>query len=81
MAIDIFPPKVDWCLILADLREHNCSGYRVAITLGVEWSTVQRWSHGSEPGYGYGRALLRLHAMHCGAGMTLKRQIEGEDKA
>ena len=78
MAADIYPPRIDWRRILDDLRDHGCTGYRVAIALGTEWSTVQRWREGAEPRYGYGRALLRLHAQHCGAGMTLKRQIEGE---
>jgi hypothetical protein len=78
---EIFPPKIDWRQILSDLRDHGCTGYRVAIALGTGWSTVQRWGEGAEPGYGYGRALLRLHAAYCGAAMTLKRQIEGENAA
>ena len=74
-------PKIDWARIVADLLEHHCSGYRVRITLGVADCTVRNWMKGGEPGYGYGRALLRLHSRICGAALTTRRVEEGEVEA
>lgn len=79
----IYAPRMDWQQVLDDLRENGCTGYRVAKILGVNWSTVQHWrdSPKAELGYGLGRALLRLHAAFCGAGMTTRRHIEAEQSA
>ena len=71
-------PRIDWRQVLEDLRLNGCTPYRVHLTLGADISTVQNWLKGGEPGYGYGRALLRLHAMYCGAALTTKRQTEAE---
>lgn len=81
IAEDIYPPKIDWKQVLIDLRDHGCSGYRVAKTLEIQWSTVHYWIHCRKPpelGYGLGRALLRLHARYCGAAMTTRRLTEAE---
>lgn len=78
----IAPPQVNWRQILDDLRDHGCTGYRVTIEIGVAWSTVQGWREcKGDIGYGYGRALLRLHSKYCSAGMTLQRQYEAEKSA
>lgn len=78
---EIFAPKMNWRQVLEDLDRAGCSGYRVAKTLGVNWSTVQHWRdyEYAELKYGLGRALLRLHARYCGADMTAIRQAEAED--
>lgn len=84
IAEDIYPPKIDWKLILEDLRDHGCSGYRVAKVLDVQWSSVHYWIHCRKPpelDYGIGRALLLLHARYCGAALTLRRQAEAEKKS
>lgn len=84
MTRDFFAPRVDWKLILADLRDRGCTGYRVAQALGVQWSTVHYWLHAEKPPelkYGLGRALLRLHAAYCGAAMTTRRHMEAEKAA
>lgn len=78
---DIDPPKVDWTQIMVDLHNHGCTAYRVHITLGVADTTVRNWVKGGEPGYGYGRALLRLHARICGAALTTLRVTEAEQVA
>lgn len=80
IAEDIYPPKIDWKQILADLRDHGCSGYRAARLTGMSWSAIQnlRDHEGSDPHYGHGRALLRLHARFCGAALTTRRQSESE---
>lgn len=73
------PPHVRWVLILEDLRDNGCSGYRVADKLQVGWSTVQGWRGvKGDIGYGYGRALLRLHSSYCGAALTFQRLTEAE---
>jgi hypothetical protein len=77
----IFPPRISWAVIMADLNANGCSTYRVSLCLGVHPSTAQHWGEGGEPGYGLGRALLRLHAMCCGAALTARRQSEGEQAA
>lgn len=81
MTVQRYPvSRVKWCVILDDLRDAGCSGYRVAEKLGVGWSTVQGWRDAtSDIGHGYGRALLHLHAAYCGSGMTFKRLWEGQD--
>lgn len=78
----IYPPKVKWQQILNDLSSHGCTAYRVGKILGVSWSTVQNWRDNpkAEPGYGLGRALLRLHSSFCGAGMTIRRCNEAEGR-
>lgn len=83
MASDIFPPKIDWRQVLTDLRDNGCTGYRVATLIGSSWCAVQNWRDNpqAEPGYGYGRALLRLHAQFCGAALTMRRQVEGDERA
>lgn len=78
----VYAPNVDWQQILNDLRDHGCTGYRVAKVLGCSWSAVQNWRDNpdAEPGYGLGRALLRLHSAFCGAAMTTRRCMEGEER-
>lgn len=71
-------PKVDWAQIMVDLHNRGCTAYRVALTLAVAYATAKNWTKGGEPGYGYGRALLRLHSAFCGAGLTAQRLNEAE---
>lgn len=79
-AVEINPPRVDWRQVLKDLHNAGCSGYRVSISLGAAWSTVQHWQESptADPGYGYARALLRLHSVYCGAGLTTLRLSQAE---
>lgn len=79
-ALRIAIPAIDWVQVMVDLHNAGCSCYRVAIALGIADSTARNWVNGREPGYGYGRAVLRLHARYCGAATTTKRIIEGEKK-
>jgi len=74
----ILPPKVDWAQIMVDLHNAGCTAYRVAITLCVADCTARNWLKGGEPGYGYGRALIRLHSAYCGAGLTTQRLAEAD---
>jgi len=76
------PPRINWQQIIADLRANGCSLHRVATHIGVEYSTAQRWRRPrADLGYGYGRALLRLHSRYCGAALTLQRLTEADDGA
>lgn len=68
----IYPVKVDWVKILADIKATGCSRYRIAIILGVGQSTVQNWDEGHEPRYAMGEAILMLHAQLC-PDATIKR--------
>lgn len=78
MQEEIYAPRVSWVQIMADLSANGCSIYRVGLTLGVADCTARNWAKGGEPGYGYGRALLRLHSAYCGAGLTTLRLAEAE---
>ena len=77
----IYAPEVDWSQIMVDLHNAGCTSYRVARTLGIAYCTAQNWTKGGEPGYGYGRAVLRLHSRWCGAGHTTYRLLQGEKQA
>ncbi len=78
----ISPPVINWQQIISDLHRHGCSQYRIAQHLGVGHSTARAWLHPkSDIGYGFGRALIRLHARYCGAAMTFQRLTEAEDCA
>lgn len=69
--------QVEWRQVLDDLRGAGCSGYRVAQLMGVGWSTVQSWRECKEDiGYGYGAALLKIHAEYCGQPLTSQRLNE-----
>lgn len=77
----IYAPKVDWAQIMVDLHNNGCTAYRVALTLCVADCTARNWVKGGEPGYGYGRALIRLHSAYCGAALTTRRLTEAEQTA
>lgn len=61
---------------MVDLLQAGWGPYRVSLCLGAALSTVQNWAEGAEPRYGYGDALLRLHAMACGSALSEKRREE-----
>lgn len=75
----VFPPRVKWAVVMIDLTAAGWGPYRVSLCLGAALSTVQNWAEGAEPRYGYGDALLRLHAMVCGPELALKRRLESTD--
>jgi hypothetical protein len=77
----VAPPKMDWAQIMRDLSDRGTSIYRVSLILCVSDAVARNWSKGGEPGYGYGRALLRLHSMVCGSALTTLRCSEGEGRA
>jgi hypothetical protein len=79
MSDRIHPPEMDWAQIMVDLYNAGCKTTRVARILDVWPSTAQHWTKGGEPGYGYGRALLRLHSAACGAALTTQRCAEAEE--
>lgn len=81
LTAEVFAPKMDWAQIMVDLHNNGCTVYRAAQLLGVADCTARNWSKGGEPGYGYGRALLRLHSAYCGAGLTTLRCQEAEKAA
>ena len=73
-------PIIDWHQVIDDMGAKGVTRYQIAKRLGVQWSTVQSWRDCKEDiTYGSGRALLRLHAEICGAGMTMRRMAEGEE--
>lgn len=69
----IYPRTVDWVRVLEDLPEHGMTYSAACRQLGVAWSTLTKWRHGSEPGWSKGSAVLQLHAKVCGAELTKQR--------
>ena len=65
--------SVDWPLVLRDLASAGVSRHRLALTLEIEPSSLQRTAEGSEPRHGFGMAILRIHAEHCGNELTQQR--------
>ena len=59
------PRRVDWRLIMEDLRQRGLNDDAIATLLNYTRSTVQRWQMGSEPLFHNGQALLCLHAAVC----------------
>lgn len=59
----IYPVKMPWPAILADIYAKACTRYRVAQILGVGESTVQGWEDGSEPRHAMGVAIIALHEL------------------
>jgi predicted transcriptional regulator len=53
--------RVNWALIIAELKAAGCSRYRVSKLLGVADATAKNWARGGEPGHELGCALLKLH--------------------
>ena len=79
---ELDPPRINWPQIISDLLLAGCSKYRIAASLGVLVSNVQHWQKTpNDIRYGYGRALLRLHARICGAALTTRRITEADQRA
>lgn len=76
LEITIIPIRVDWSAILKDIKDHGLSYNQQALSIGVQYSTLQRWMSGAEPGYSYGHSVLILHSDVCGRESTLKRLKE-----
>lgn len=74
----VYAPEINWAQIMVDLYERGCGANRAASIVGVSEHTARNWMKGGEPGYGNGRALLRLHSRICGSGLTFKRCAEAE---
>lgn len=78
---NFYSVKIEWAQVMVDLHNNGCTVYRASQLLGVSDCTARNWSKGGEPGYGIGRALLRLHSAYCGAGLTTLRCQEAEKAA
>jgi hypothetical protein len=74
----VYAPEIDWAQVMIDLYDRGCNAHRVSIILGVSPCTSRNWMKGGEPGYGNGRALLRLHSRMCGSALTIARCEEAE---
>jgi hypothetical protein len=61
----IYPVKMPWPAILADIYAAGCTRYRVARILGVGESTVEGWEGNSDPRHAMGMSLLALHEILC----------------
>ncbi len=81
VSVDVQTVDINWRDIIED--NYNIGGLpytHQALAIGKEWSTLQRWLHGSQPSFAAGMALLALHSRQCGHEMTLQRLREGPIK-
>ncbi len=76
LEFDIEPANINWALLINDMKKAGISGPEQAISLGYQWSTLQRWWQGSEPSFNKGHSLLILHAKTCGITLTHQRLRE-----
>ena len=72
----VYPIEIHWPTIIKDICNSGVTPYRQAQTIDCEWSTFQRWQHGSQPLFKNGHALLILHSRTCGIALTQKRLEE-----
>ena len=75
----IYPARMPWVQIIADLHAAGCTNYRIAAIFGITVSTVDRWEEGSEPRHSYGTAILALHAQICPE-LTQQRHMEAKQR-
>lgn len=52
--------KIDWFLIISDLKKAGISGREIARRLNVSVSTVVMWKNGSSPSYEKGVMLMEM---------------------
>lgn len=72
---DLYPTRIDWPAVCADIRAAGV-GYRAqARALGLEWDTYRSTLRGHEPRHSTGAAILELHGRYCGEAAT-RRRIE-----
>jgi hypothetical protein len=76
--IDVFPISPDWKVLMDDIKGRGLSYSRQALSIGLQWSTVQVWHHGGGPTFANGHALLILHSKICGIELTKKRLDEAK---
>ena len=68
-------PRVDWALIMSDLKGIGVTPYKVSLLLNVADCTARNWAKGGEPGYSIGQGLLKLHSEKCGPQLTTDRTV------
>jgi len=74
----IYPREIDFVQVIEDIKQAAGSYSVVCRTLGIEWSTLQRWRKGSQPRFREGSGLLLMHAQQCGTEQTQQRVLEAE---
>lgn len=52
--------KIDWFVIISDLKRAGISGREIARRLNVSASTVVMWTQGSSPSYEKGAELMDM---------------------
>ena len=68
-------PRVDWALIMSDLKGIGVTPYKVSLLLNVADCTARNWAKGGEPGFSIGQGLLQLHREKCGDELTISRTV------
>lgn len=56
------PQREDWAKLIAELKAHGVSAYKLSQMLGVQLFQVQRWIAGSEPKHFIGERIRSIHA-------------------
>lgn len=58
--------KINWFVIISDLKRAGISGREIARRLNVSVSTVVMWKQGSSPSYEKGAELLNMWILERG---------------
>lgn len=78
--LEIYPPRVEWAQIGADLKQAGVPYSGQAEAIGKKWSTMERWLQGSEPRWSNAIAWLALHSRVCGTALTELRIQEAAQR-
>lgn len=71
------PVRINFRQCADDIKESAGITYvDQARLIGKEWSTVQRWHNGAQPGHADAEMFLTLHSHACGPALTEQRRAE-----
>jgi predicted transcriptional regulator len=70
---DIFRKRLNWRVIIIEIRDYGYSIYEIAKRLGKPESTVRSWMEGHEPSHSHGQAILEFHIKCFGEEATKNR--------
>lgn len=57
----VYPKKRAWDLIILDIQKAGLKPTQIATLIGVNWSTFQNYTKGTEPKHSVGESILVLH--------------------
>jgi len=75
----IYARRIDWPVVIADMRDAGLTYLDMTDLLGIPWATFAQYRrHGSEPRHSVGQAILLLHRRTCGIQLSERRLLESD---